>query len=163
MTMEEIKLNPIGVINTPYKDQKNIPIQGRFDDSVEGCCVLKNKYSGGLLHLEEFSHAILIYHFHKSEKEEIKVRPFLEPIEHGVFAIRSPHRPNKIGFSIVKIKKILENKLFFSQVDMFDGTPLLDIKPFVKHFDNRENVKSGWIDKHFRNGKIPDETIINKK
>ena len=161
--MEDIILHPIGIINTPYKSPKNIPIQGRFDDSVEGCCVLHDKYSGGLLHLDEFSHAILIYHFHKCEKEEIKARPFLEPEEHGVFAIRSPYRPNKIGFSIVKIKKIIENKLFFSQVDIFDGTPLLDIKPFIKHFDNRENVKSGWVDKHFKNGNIPDETILNKK
>lgn len=161
--MEDIVLHPIGVINTPYKSSKNIPIQGRFNDSVEGCCVLHDKYSDGLLHLNEFSHAILIYHFHKCEKEEIKARPFLEPEEHGIFAIRSPYRPNKVGFSIVKIKKIIANKLFFSQVDIFDGTPLLDIKPFVKHFDNRENVKSGWVDKHFRNGNIPDETILNKE
>ncbi|MBT3384389.1 MAG: tRNA (N6-threonylcarbamoyladenosine(37)-N6)-methyltransferase TrmO [Prolixibacteraceae bacterium] len=161
--MEDIILYPIGIINTPYKSLKNIPIQGRFKDSVEGCCVLHNKYSDGLLHLDGFSHAILIYHFHKSTKEEIKSKPFLESVEHGIFAIRSPHRPNKIGFSVVKIKNIIKNKLFFSQVDIFDGTPLLDIKPFIKHFDNRENVKSGWVDKHFANGNIPDETILNKQ
>ncbi len=161
--MNDIVLHPIGIINTPYKSHENIPIQWRFDDSVEGCCVLQDKYSAGLLHLDEFSHAILIYHFHKSEKEEIKSRPFLEPVDHGIFAIRSPHRPNKIGFSVVKIKKIVKNKLFFTQVDIFDGTPLLDIKPFIKHFDNRDNVKSGWVDKHFKNGNIPDETILNNK
>ena len=121
---------------------------------------MHDKYSGGLLHLDEFSHAILIYHFHKSEKEEIKSRPFLESAEHGIFAIRSPHRPNNIGFSVVKIKKIIKNRLYFSQVDIFDETPLLDIKPFIKYFDNRDNVKSGWLDKHFKNGNIPDETII---
>jgi tRNA-Thr(GGU) m(6)t(6)A37 methyltransferase TsaA len=158
--MKDIVLHPIGIINTPYKTQENIPIQGRFDDSVEGCCVLNEKYSAGLLHLDEFSHAVLIYHFHKSEKEEIISKPFLESDEHGIFAIRSPHRPNKIGFSIVKIKKIVENRLYFTQVDIFDETPLLDIKPFIKHFDNRENVKSGWLDEHFKNGNIPDKTIL---
>ncbi len=161
--MNDIIFHPIGVINTPYKSSDNIPIQGRFDDSTEGCCVLYDKYSGGLLHLDKFSHAILIYYFHKSEKEEIKARPFLESEEHGVFAIRTPNRPNKIGFSTVKIKRIAGNKLFFTQVDIFDGTPLLDIKPFVKHFDNRENVKSGWLDKHFKNGNIPNEVIIKKR
>lgn len=158
--MKEILVNPIGIINTPFKNQKNIPIQGRFHENVEGVCNIDEKYSEGLCDLEGFSHAILIYHFHKIKEEKIKAKPYLEPVEHGVFAIRSPYRPNKIGFSIVKIKKIIENKLFFTEVDMLDGTPLLDIKPFVKHFDNRENVKSGWIDKHFENGNIPKQTIL---
>lgn len=159
--MEEVILNPIGIINTPYKDQKNIPIQGCFNNSPEGVCNVLDTYSEGLSDLQEFSHAILIYHFHKIKEEKIKARPYLEPIEHGVFAIRSPYRPNKIGFSIVKINRIEDNKLFFSEVDMLDGTPLLDIKPFVKHFDNRENVKCGWIDKHFENGNIPEQTILH--
>ncbi len=161
--MEEILVKPIGIINTPYTTANNIPIQGRFDGSIEGCCVLNKEYSRGLLHLDGFSHAILIYYFHKVEKEEIIASPLLETAEHGVFAIRSPYRPNKIGFSIVKIKKIIRNKLFFTEVDIFDGTPLIDIKPFIKHFDNRENVISGWVDKHFENGNIPDETILNRK
>ena len=160
--MEDIIVHPIGVIKTPFKSAKNIPIQGRFNDDIEGCCVLQEKYADGLLDLDKFSHAILIFHFHKSNKEEIMSRPFLETTKHGVFAIRTPHRPNKIGFSVVKIKKITGNKLFFTEVDIFDGTPLLDIKPYIKQFDWRENTKSGWIDKHFENGNIPDKTILNK-
>ena len=159
--MEEITVNPIGIINTPFKDQKNIPIQGCFDKNHEGVCTIFDKYSDGLIDLKDFSHAILIYHFHKIKEEKIIAKPYLESVEHGVFAIRSPYRPNKIGFSIVKINKIIDNKLFFSEVDMLDGTPLLDIKPFVKHFDNRENVKCGWIDKHFENGNIPKQTILH--
>jgi len=76
------------------------------------------------------------------------------------FHIRSPHRPNHIGFSIVKIKSIKENKMYFTEVDVLDETPLLDIKPYVKYFDGRDNVISGWADKHFKNGNIPDETVI---
>ncbi len=158
--MDEIKLSPIGIINTPFKDQKNIPIQGYFEDNTEGCCNINDEYSDGLRDLDGFSHAILIYHFHEVREVKIISQPFLEKVEHGIFAIRSPYRPNKIGLSIVKIKKIVGNKLFFTEVDMFDGTPLLDIKPFVKHFDNRENVKSGWVDKHFENNKTPNNLIL---
>lgn len=158
--MEDIIMHPIGSICTPYKTSENIPIQGRFKDDVEGVCILNEKYTEGLQDLDGFSHAILIYYFHKTDKEKIKARPYLEPVDHGVFAIRSPYRPNRIGFSVVKINKIIDNKLFFSEVDMLDNTPLLDIKPFVKHFDNRENVKCGWIDKHFENGDIPKQTLL---
>ncbi len=158
--MEKIILNPIGIIRSPYKDAKNIPIQGKFKENIEAYAELDKKYQEGLTDLDQFSHAILIYHFNQSEREAIKAKPFLEQKEHGIFAIRSPYRPNHIGFSIVKIKKIEANKLYFTQVDIFDKTPLIDIKPYVKHFDYRENVKSGWIEKHFAAGKIPEKTIL---
>jgi tRNA-Thr(GGU) m(6)t(6)A37 methyltransferase TsaA len=158
--MNQIKMHPIGKINSPYKESKEIPIQGRFKDDVEAYVELKKEYVKGLKDLDKFSHCILIYNFHKSNKITIEGKPFLEDEKHGIFAIRSPHRPNHIGLSIVKIKRIENNKLFFTEVDMINETPLLDIKPYVKYFDNRENVVSGWIDKHFKNGKIPDKTII---
>ena len=159
--MNKITINPIGIIHSPFKEAKNIPIQGRFKDDVVASAELYEKYADGLKDLEEFSHAILIYHFHKSEREEIIGKPFLEQNEHGIFAVRSPHRPNHIGFSVVKIKKIKSNILYFTQVDIFDQTPLIDIKPYIKYFDVRENVKSGWLDKHFKNG-IPEGVILNK-
>jgi tRNA-Thr(GGU) m(6)t(6)A37 methyltransferase TsaA len=158
--MNQITLHPIGVIHSPYKERKEIPIQGRFKDDVEACVELKKEYVKGLKDLDKFSHCILIYYFHKSNKENIEGKPFLEDEKHGIFAIRSPHRPNHIGLSIVKIQRIQKNRLYFSEVDMVNGTPLLDIKPYVKYFDNRETVISGWLDKHFKNGKIPDRTII---
>ena len=158
--MNQITLHPIGVIYSPYKEVKDIPIQGRFKDDVEAWIELRDEYVKGLKDLEKFSHAILLYYFHKSEKENIEGKPFLEDDKHGIFAIRSPHRPNHIGLSVVKIKCIQENKLYFTQVDMINGTPLIDIKPYVKYFDSREGVVSGCLDKHFKNGKIPDKTII---
>lgn len=160
---EEIKLKPIGIIHSPYKGSKDIPIQGRFKNHVEAYALLDEKYTDGLIDLDQFSHAILIYYFHKCDKESIKAQPFLEQKEHGIFAIRSPYRPNHIGFSIVKIKRIIKNRLYFTEVDIFDQTPLLDIKPYVKHFDYRDNVKSGWIDKHFENNKIPEQTVLKKE
>ena len=158
--MHQILMHPIGKIYSPYKKSKEIPIQGRFKDEIEAFIELKKEYVKGLKDLDKFSHCILIYYFHKSDKETIEGKPFLEDQKHGIFAIRSPHRPNRIGFSIVKIQRIQGNKLYFTQVDMIDETPLLDIKPYVKYFDSRENVVSGWLDKHFKNGKIPDKTII---
>jgi tRNA-Thr(GGU) m(6)t(6)A37 methyltransferase TsaA len=158
--MDKIELKPIGIIHSPYKESKDIPIQGCFKNDVKAYLELKNEYVKGLRDLEGFSHCFLVYFFHKSNIEKLEGRPYLEDKKHGIFAIRSPHRPNHIGISIVKIQQIQGNKLYFTQVDMIDGTPLLDIKPFVKYFDSRKNVKSGWIDKHFKDGKIPDKTIL---
>ena len=158
--MEQIIMHPIGVIHSPYKEGKDIPIQGIFKRDVEAWIELQQKYAKGLKDLDQFSHAIILYYFHKSQREEIEGRPFLEQRKHGIFAIRSPHRPNHIGLSVVKIRKIEANKMYFTEVDVLDQTPVLDIKPYVKNFDNRNNVKCGWIEKHFKNGNIPDKTIL---
>ena len=124
---------------------------------------LEEKYVDGLKDLDGFSHAIILYYFHRSQREDIVGRPFLEQNEHGIFSIRSPHRPNHIGLSVVKIKKIKTNRLYFTEVDMLDQTPVLDIKPYVKYFDSRDNVKCGWLDKHFRDGKVPDKAIYKNE
>ncbi len=157
---KSITIKPIGVIHTPYSEPNGIPIQGKFENGVTGSIRLFPEYRAGLKDIEGFSHIILIYHFNRSKEERLTGRPFLEDVEHGIFAIRSPHRPNHIGFSIVKIKSVKRGTIVFSEVDMLDGTPLLDIKPFVKHFDSRGKVKSGWIDKHFKTGKIPKRTRL---
>jgi len=158
--MEQIIMYPIGIIHSPYKESRDIPIQGTFKAGIEAWLELKDEYVNGLKDLDGFSHAIIIYYFHKSHRVEIEGRPFLEQNKHGIFAIRSPHRPNHIGFSIIKIKSIKANRVYFTEVDVLDGTPLLDIKPYVKYFDSRDNVISGWLDKYFKNGNIPDKTII---
>jgi tRNA-Thr(GGU) m(6)t(6)A37 methyltransferase TsaA len=156
--MSSIKLCSIGIIHSPYKEGKDIPIQGRFKDDVEAYLELNEEYVKGLKDLDEFSHAILLYYFHKTDKVKIQGKPFLEDDIHGIFAIRSPHRPNHIGLSVVKIKEIKENRLYFTNVDMVDGSPLLDIKPYIKYFDDREKVICGWLEKHFKNGNIPKKT-----
>jgi tRNA-Thr(GGU) m(6)t(6)A37 methyltransferase TsaA len=160
MSNQKFEVSPIGIIRSPYKPFEEIPIQGRFKDDVEAWLELEKRYTKGLKDLDKFSHVILLYYFHKSDREEIEGKPFLEGDTHGIFAIRNPHRPNHIGFSIVKIKKIEANRLYFTQVDMWDGTPLVDIKPYVSHFDSRENTSSGWIEKHFKDGKIPKKTMV---
>jgi tRNA-Thr(GGU) m(6)t(6)A37 methyltransferase TsaA len=158
--MEQITMHPIGIICSPYKENADIPIQGTFKSEVEARIELEQKYTDGLKDLDKFSHAIILYYFHKSQREETQGRPFLESNKHGIFAIRSPHRPNHIGLSIVKIKKIEANRMYFTEVDVLDQTPVLDIKPYVKYFDSRDNVRCGWLDKHFKNGGIPDKAIL---
>ena len=158
--MDQIIMHPIGIIHSPYKENGDIPIQGIFKREVKAWVELKDRYVSGLKDLDKFSHAIIIYYFHKSQREEIEGKPFLEQDKHGIFAIRSPHRPNHIGLSIVKIKSVKGNRMYFTEVDVLDGTPLLDIKPYIKYFDGRDNVVSGWLDKHFKSGNIPDKAII---
>jgi tRNA (adenine37-N6)-methyltransferase len=155
-----ITIKSIGIINTPYKEPKGMPIQGKFKRGVTGTARIFPEYKAGLKDIEGFSHVILIYYFNRSKDERLTGKPFLEDKEHGVFAIRSPHRPNHIGLSIVKLKSVKAGTITFSEVDILDGTPLLDIKPYVKHFDSRDKVKSGWVDKHFKNSKIPERTRL---
>jgi len=157
---QEIKLNPIGIIHTPYREPKGIPIQGKFEKSITGTIEIFPEYQKGIKDIEGFSHLILIYYFNRSKEVKLIWKPFLEDEEHGIFAIRSPHRPNHLGFSIIKVKKVKGNTIIFSEVDILDKTPLLDIKPYVSHFDSRKNIKNGWIYKHFKNRKIPKRTKI---
>ena len=155
---KSITMHPIGIIHSPYKEAKGTPIQGVLDDKkAEAWVELKEKYVEGMKDLNGFSHAILLYHFHLSNKEEIVGKPYLEAQEHGIFAMRSPHRPNHIGLSIVKIKKIDGNRLYFTEVDVLDGTPVLDIKPYVKQFDCRADAVSGWVERHFKDGSVPSQ------
>ncbi len=155
-----ITIKPIGVIHTPYKEPKGIPIQGTFKRGITGTIRLFPEYQAGLKDIEGFSHIILICYFDRAKEEKLTGKPFLEDAPHGIFAIRSPHRPNHIGFSIIKLENVKEGVITFSEVDILDGTPLLDIKPYVKHFDSRDKVKNGWIDKHFKTGKIPKRTKL---
>jgi len=150
-------MKPIGIIHSPYHSHDDIPIQGKFKPEVEGWLELEREYESGLKDLDGFTHAFLLYHFHRSDKVTLTGQPFLENESHGIFAIRSPHRPNHIGLSIVQIRNIQDNCLHFTHVDILDGTPLLDIKPYISHFDCVNDAKCGWIDKHFADGKIPEK------
>lgn len=157
--MKKIVLKPIGVIRTPYKTHRGMPIQGKFKPGVKGKAILFQKYEKGLKDLEGFSHAIFLWYVHKSKEERLLTKPFMEDVIRGVFATRSPHRPNHIGFSIVKIERIKGNIITFFEVDMLDKTPLLDIKPYMGQVDSRKNVKTGWAQKHLKKRKLPKNAI----
>ncbi len=135
----------IGVIHTPYKKLSNVPIQGVLKPEVTGILEVFPEYEDGLKDIEGFSHIILLYYFHLAEKVELQRKPFLDDKEHGIFSIRAPNRPNPIGFSVVRLLRKEQNKLYISEIDMLDGTPLIDIKPYVTKLDIRIDAIDGWL------------------
>ena len=147
MKNDDIIVKPIGIIHTPYKTPANMPIQPLAAKGVEGTIVLDKTYVDGLKDLEGFSHITLIYFLHNSRGYELIVKPFMDDVPHGIFATRSPKRPNAIGLSTVKLLGIEGNILRIEMVDMLDGTPLIDIKPFYERFDNRVGTQAGWLNK----------------
>jgi tRNA-Thr(GGU) m(6)t(6)A37 methyltransferase TsaA len=145
--MREIKYTPVGVVHSPFKDVKGMPIQTVGAKGVGGTLEIEPQYQDGLKDLEGFSHIILIYHFHRSKGYSLEVKPFMDDDVRGVFATRAPQRPNPIGISVVKLVKVQGRVIFIEDVDIVDGTPLLDIKPFVPEFDVREVERTGWLSK----------------
>jgi len=143
-----IKYKPIGFIHTPFKEPKGVPIQPVAGKDIEGKVEILPDYVEGLKDLEGFSHIILIYHLHLSKKPSLLVKPYMDEKLRGVFATRAPSRPNPIGLSIVRLVKIKGNMVYIKDVDIVDGTPLLDIKPYVPEFDLREVNRIGWLEKN---------------
>jgi tRNA-Thr(GGU) m(6)t(6)A37 methyltransferase TsaA len=122
-----------------------VPIQPKAAKGVKGTVELFDEFKEGLADLDGFSHVILIYHFHLSESYTLKVKPFLDDTPRGLFATRSPQRPNPIGISVVHLVRIDGKTLHISNVDIIDGTPLLDIKPYVPEFEKEVDIRIGWL------------------
>ncbi len=123
-----------------------MPIQPEGGRDVEGWIEVYPEYEEALSDLEGFSHIYLIFHFHRSKGYSLRVVPYLDTEERGVFATRAPRRPNPIGVSVVRLKRIEGNKVFVCDLDILDGTPLLDIKPFVREFDAAVGLRIGWLE-----------------
>ncbi len=143
--IDEIVFKPIGIIRSPFSDVEGMPIQPMGAKGVKGSIELDPDMEPGIKDLDGFSHIILIYHFHLSKGYSLHVIPFLDKTPKGVFATRVPRRPNGIGLSVVKLTGIHGTTLEIEEVDVLDKTPLLDLKPFVPQFDNREVQKGGWF------------------
>ena len=143
--MDKIVFKPIGVIRSPFLDVEGMPVQPIGAQGVKGRVELNVELEPGLKDLGEFSHVMLIYCFHLSSGYSLHVLPFLDRTPRGVFATRVPRRPNSVGLSVVKLMGIRGSTIDVEDVDVVDGTPLLDIKPFVPQFDNREVQRAGWF------------------
>ena len=140
----------IGVVRSPFTNPKGMPIQPVGAKGIEGEVEVFEQYAEGLADLDGFSHIYLLYHFHKARGVELKVVPYMDTVERGVFATRSPLRPAHIGLSVVELVKAEGNRLLIRDVDMLDGTPVLDIKPYLHQFDSRENACTGWMNSNER-------------
>ena len=141
--MHEIK--PIGTIHSPHHKIEDMPIQPKGALAVEGYAQVDEEYVNGIRDLEGFSHIYLLYGFHRATRTELLVTPFMDTQMRGVFSTRSPLRPNHIGISIVKLKRVEGNKVIVEGIDVLDGTPLLDIKPYIEEFDSVRGSVSGWM------------------
>ncbi len=140
----ELKFKPIGIIHSPHKTCDGNPIQPVCAKGIKASIEIKEEFVDGLADLDGFSHIILLFFFHKSIGYKLKVIPFLDNVLRGVFSTRAPKRPNQIGMSVVKLNTIKGNIMEIENVDIIDGTPLLDIKPFIPEFDHHDVIKTGW-------------------
>lgn len=138
-------LEPIGTVHTPYTNLEQMPIQPKGAADTIGTLVVHEAYQEGLKDLDGFSHVYILYHFHKATRSELLVTPFMDTEIRGVFATRSPLRPSHIGMSVTQIISIQNNIVTLKGIDVLDGTPLLDIKPYIPQFDAVSNVKTGWM------------------
>jgi tRNA-Thr(GGU) m(6)t(6)A37 methyltransferase TsaA len=142
----EVVYRSIGIVHSPFKDIKGMPIQPPGAAGVAGSIEILPEFTPGLQDIDDFSHLILLYHFHQIQGFQLVVTPFLDSQPHGVFATRAPARPNPIGLSIVKLLGREGNILWIENVDLLDGTPLLDIKPYVPEFDHHPAKRVGWLE-----------------
>ena len=143
----KIVYTPIGIIHSPFRELQGMPIQPAGAVGVKGTVEVFENFQAGLADLDGFSHIILLYHLHRSRGLNLHVVPFLDSKLRGLFATRAPRRPNPIGLSVVRLNGIEGGVLHIENVDILDGTPLLDIKPFVPEFDAQAEVRTGWLEK----------------
>lgn len=141
-----ISFSPIGIIHSEHTLAQQTPAQPVFAQDCRGTLEVFPPYAAGLKDIEGFSHLYLIYHLHRAGTPELVVKPFLQDAEHGIFATRTPLRPNAIGLSIVELLGVNGNMLSIRGVDMLDCTPVLDIKPYAARFDHILATRSGWLD-----------------
>lgn len=142
----EVTYRAIGTIHTPFGDVQGMPIQPPGAAGVRGRVEILPEYALGLKDLDAFSHVILVYHFHRAGPPQLTVVPFMDSQPRGLFATRAPRRPNPIGLSVVRLLGIEGNVLHVEGVDVLDGTPLLDVKPYVPQFDGPPVARTGWLE-----------------
>lgn len=146
MHQQTLTLTPIGVIRSDHEDPASTPIQPVCADGCRGRVEVFEAYAEGLADIEGFSHLHLVYWLHRAAPGTLTVMPFLEDVEHGIFATRTPTRPNPLGLSVVRLVERRGRILLVEGLDCLDGTPLLDIKPYVERFDVRLGTRGGWTD-----------------
>lgn len=142
----DVRFHAIGVLRTPFAGAQGTPIQGVYAQGSEGRILLDEAYAPALQDIEGFERLWLIYWMDRVGPYKPKVIPYRDTQEHGLFATRSPSRPNSIGLSVVRFLKREGSVLYVADVDMLDGTPLLDIKPYVPEFDAHPQSRAGWFE-----------------
>lgn len=143
---DSIQLRPIGVVHSPFTSTVGMPIQTVAASQHQGRIEIFEPFAPGLRDVHEFQYLIVLTHLHQAV-EKLEVTPFMDTCSHGVFATRAPARPNRMGLSIIELLRVEGSALYFCGNDMLDGTPVLDIKPYVPQLDVRETERIGWFAK----------------
>lgn len=144
--MNPVTYKPVGVIHSQFKDRPGIPRQAVGAPEVTAKIEIFDEYIDGLSDLDGFSHIVVVFHLHLVGQGSLKANPPWDNKERGVFATRSPFRPNPIGISVVRLESIERNILNISCIDMADGTPVLDIKPYVPGLNPTKGIRLGWLE-----------------
>jgi tRNA-Thr(GGU) m(6)t(6)A37 methyltransferase TsaA len=152
----QLKFDPIGVIETPFREPAGTPIQPSRARGARGKVHIDSRFQAGLKDLGGFERVWLIYWFHKASGSSLLVTPFLDTRERGIFATRAPARPSPIGMSVVRLLAVHGGILDVEDVDIIDGTPLLDIKPYVPEFDCYPRSRAGWFDETDSKRRVAD-------
>jgi tRNA-Thr(GGU) m(6)t(6)A37 methyltransferase TsaA len=142
----DITYTPIGIIQSPFTRLEDMPIQPTGESSGAGWLEIFPQFVEGLKDLDGFSHLYILYHLHQVRQAQLTVTPFLDSQPHGIFATRAPTHPNPIGLSLVKLLWVEGNRVHVNRVDVLDGTPLLDIKPYIPEFEEASSVRTGWLE-----------------
>ena len=158
----EVEIRPIGRIRTPFSQSQGTPIQSSAAGGALGTIELDPEFAAGLKDIEALERLWLIYYFDRAAAAQLVVKPYLDPVEHGIFATRSPARPNRIGISAVRLLGVEGCRLHVADVDMLDGTPLLDIKPYVPAFDHFQVSRVGWYEQRSPVGVTADDRFERK-
>jgi len=143
----KIEYQSIGIVHSPFKEGDKIPFQPSLGKGVSGSVEVFPNFAEGLDDLDGFSHIILLCHFHKSSGHRMKIIPRVDTQLRGLFATRSPNRPNPIGLSVVRLLAVHENELSIMDLDILDGTPVLDIKPYYPELEAGTEVHTGWLER----------------
>lgn len=155
--MRETRLHPIGIIHTPHYDPASAPIQPAFAMGAQGMVTVFDPYVEAIADLDGFERVWLLFEFDRSTDWKSRVVPYRDVVERGLFATRAPARPNPIGLSVVRLASVEGKTLHVLDVDMLDGTPLLDIKPYVPAFDSHPDSRAGWLDASTSERKVADD------
>ncbi len=160
---KQITMRPIGIIRTPFANALGTPIQSVFGSQYSGKVIVDDRYLAALEDVEGFERIWLIYWMDRADGFRSKVVPYLDQHEHGLFATRSPCRPNPVGISVVRLISREGCILNVAHIDILDGTPLLDIKPYVPDFDSHSKSKAGWFDGNNLNCGMADDRFHKRK
>jgi tRNA (adenine37-N6)-methyltransferase len=144
--MKSFEYEPIGIIESPFEQIEGMPVQAAFAPDTRGTVTIDQRFAEGLADIDGFSHLVLLYPFHRTGTVELTVMPFLDRTPRGLFATRAPSRPCAIGITVVRLLARRANVLEVAEIDVLNGTPLFDVKPYVPAFDTRNNARIGWLE-----------------